>query len=555
MALPPDRTRLHPLKALLLALGLLGLANAALGPWAPPRDADPRPYRVPRPSPWLSLVQPNFVVTEAGLFTLRARPGDPYRILMLGSSALFGSGVTPFQSIPGRLQHLLDLQGIPAEVINAGVIGSDSTGQRTVLSRALDLFSPDLVIFYGGNNEFLRLRAYKELDPRWSPRLERVHLALEGTPLFRILAAWWQRPLSVAPVAGLPVERLPSRITRDDVPLVRDLYGRNLRWIASTCSRKGIPVFLCAAVGNQMTPPEDEFPEDDTALRTALLRAARHGRTRDFLLEEARRRPGEAWLHHACGRLLLKAGPATGAAEQLAAAVEVDPGPCRALPSFTAVARDAAREAGARFVDLPKLLRQRYGPVLGDQVFLDHCHFLPQANQYIAGVLLDRMKAENLLPAPSRTEPPAPPDPLDLESFPGVWETRSRHAGANRMARYLPQELIARFHLDGRPAPPPGSWDEWSRRLPSASTLEGQTLRGHLAFLDDQPARAITHYQRAIRLAPERPIPWRNLGHALARAGQVPQALNAWSTFLRLGGRDPRLERLLGTPDRRRAGP
>jgi len=553
MAFPADRTRRHPLTALLLALGLLALINGALGPWAPARDPDPRPYRTPRPSPWLARVHPHYVVTGSGLVTLRTRPGDPYRILMLGSSALFGSGVTPFQSIPGRLQRLMDIQGLPVEVINAGVIGSDSTRQRTVLTRCLDLFSPDLVVFYGGNNEFLRLRAYKELDPRWSPRLERVHATLEAAPLYRVLAAWLQRPYSVAPLAGVPVDSLPSRITREDVPMVRELFERNLRWIASTCAQKGIPVFLCAAVGNQMTPPEDEFPDAEVALRTALLRSARHGRLREFLLEEAGRRPTEAWLQHACGRLLLKAGDTTGAARHLMAAVETDSGPCRALPSFTPTVRDAAREAGARFVDLPALLRQRYGPVLGDQVFLDHCHFLPQANEQIAGILLARMRAENLLPAAVRTEPPAPPDLLDLESFPGVWETHSRHAGANRLARFLPHELVVRFHLDRRPPAPPGSWDEWCRRLPPATTLEGQTLRGHLAFLDDQPARAVTHYRQAVRMAPGRAVGWRNLGHALAKAGQVPQALDAWSTFLARGGRDPRLERLLGTPDLRRA--
>jgi tetratricopeptide (TPR) repeat protein len=52
---------------------------------------------------------------------------------------------------------------------------------------------------------------------------------------------------------------------------------------------------------------------------------------------------------------------------------------------------------------------------------------------------------------------------------------------------------------------------------------------------------AIEHYRRALGLAPERAVLWRNLGHALAQARRLSEAMRCWQEFLDRGGEDDRL--------------
>jgi len=69
--------------------------------------------------------------------------------------------------------------------------------------------------------------------------------------------------------------------------------------------------------------------------------------------------------------------------------------------------------------------------------------------------------------------------------------------------------------------------------------------RGHLAFSSQDYPQAAAWYRRALELDAERAVLWRNLGHALLGAGRDPEAAEAYRTFLRQGGRDPRLARLV----------
>lgn len=91
----------------------------------------------------------------------------------------------------------------------------------------------------------------------------------------------------------------------------------------------------------------------------------------------------------------------------------------------------------------------------------------------------------------------------------------------------------------------PWTHAQFRRRMPPETTLEGQVARGHLAFSERKAEQAVAWYRRACQEEPRRAVLWRNLGHALLASNQGPEAVQAYAEFLRQGGRDPRLERLV----------
>lgn len=553
MALMQRRAWLAPLRAALVALGLLLLLNQLAERQAPPRNPELMPYRKEWPLGMLKPDESGLAMTAMGDAIPPPRPGGPFRILLLGSSALRGGGVVPFQSIPGHLQRLLHEEGIAVETINGGVPGSDSGQQLQYLLESFDTLQPDLVVHHGGNNEFFRLLIHKQLNPHWSARAEKVRLALDHLALYRWLAPRFQRPSPPLGAAGMAIFQLTSKVEREDVPLVEDRYERHLAAMGRAGRARGVPVVLSSLAVNEMFPPKDPFPEDPPALQADLERAFHDGRLVAFLEDHVRRHPDQAWARFALGQLLVSEGREEEAAVHLSAAVELDPAPVRTLPSQGPRAERAARASGALFLDVPARLRQSDGPILGDQLFLDHCHYLPEANRAVARELVGLLKNQGILPAPSQPPLPRFQDPLDLEAFQGHDDFRPDAGQAPRNWDFLPRELIVKMGWEQRAFQHPAGHVAELRSKPSGDALRQEVLQGHLAYLGLKPELAVEHYRKALAEAPDRAVLWRNLGHALAQAGQLGEALDCWQEFLNRGGQDPHLVEILRS--RQREGP
>ncbi len=85
----------------------------------------------------------------------KERPTGKFRVTCLGSSSTWGSNlpITPEHGYPAELERLLrECDGIPVEVINAGVPGAGATMLRIYLEDVVLATEPDLVIFYFGHN-------------------------------------------------------------------------------------------------------------------------------------------------------------------------------------------------------------------------------------------------------------------------------------------------------------------------------------------------------------------------------------------------------------------
>jgi lysophospholipase L1-like esterase len=84
----------------------------------------------------------------------RERTPGVVRIMVFGDSMVVGRDLPQEQNYPARLEAILRERGIPAEVINAGVLGYSTDQALLLMQRFLPRYKPDLVIFASTSNDF-----------------------------------------------------------------------------------------------------------------------------------------------------------------------------------------------------------------------------------------------------------------------------------------------------------------------------------------------------------------------------------------------------------------
>jgi lysophospholipase L1-like esterase len=97
----------------------------------------------------------------------------PVRILCVGDSHTFGSGVADDESYPAQLQQRLD--GVSPgrfAVINVGQPGMSAVQMRNRIAAHTARYAPDLVILWGGVNDDWNLRELSAGDASWAQRLD-----------------------------------------------------------------------------------------------------------------------------------------------------------------------------------------------------------------------------------------------------------------------------------------------------------------------------------------------------------------------------------------------
>lgn len=497
----------------MLALALLSLVSLLLESRAPQPDPLPLPLRRGMPhslGPGVGLA--GILLTASGQPVVPEPEKGALRILFLGGSSPFGYGTTRFRSYPGILQARLDDAGRPVEVVNGAFAAMDLLDSLEVLRRALPEMRPGLVVCALGINETLRLRLYSSENPDWSPKLESWRQEFERFALYRFLAARFggtPRPDS-APPAGEP--RLKP-LGPEHLDLLRPVLKRNLEELVRLCRQAEVPLVLVVDPSNEMWPPcvAPEWTEGSPWLK--------------------------AWEAYRTGVRLLQEGHKDQALASLQQAIESDPRPFRTLPSIAALIREVARDSGIPVLEGMEGLRRVSPSGLADEnLFYDNCHLSPPGNQAFAGLLEAFLEQEGLLPPSVRGLAPPVRDPADLERVDLLDEASVLPPMPENLLTPPPDWRSERF---------PWTHAQFRRRLPPETTLEGQVARGHLAFNERKAEQAVARYREACRQEPRRAVLWRNLGHALLASGQGPEAVEAYAEFLRLGGRDPRLEGLV----------
>ena len=188
------------------------------------------------------------------------KPDGAYRIVVLGGSTVFGSGVPDSETIPAHLQGML---GGGIEVINAGIPSATSFTELWLAENALPGIGPDLVVVYGGYNDAGRLPD----NPGVS---HRAHLAGAAPAEQDPRAEWTSKTREALGHARKQVWDAISSAAgaAPPVPSVEPSEGRALVWqerLAGICGLGGelgfrTAVFLQPAADARNSPRGVEFP-------------------------------------------------------------------------------------------------------------------------------------------------------------------------------------------------------------------------------------------------------------------------------------------------------
>ena len=438
------------------------------------------------------------------------KPAGLVRIFVVGGSAAFGLYVYEEEMFSGQLELYLKkvLGDDKVEVINAAVPGYTTQQELQMLVFRVLPFDPDLVILYDGFNDMAVLLAATEKLGRFGFENElmkqmRLRRTLAEQSPYRLLYMDYIAYSGIARMvrhwrAG-PAVADTGDIQREPQPESVDFYGRGVRTMAGATRGHGSD-FIVAFQPHLFY---GEYP--------------RTPREMGLIAGEHKSKPKRAELFK------------------------------RYTPRFAAAARDAARSAGARFVDLTDAFKDAPADCL-----LDLVHPSPYGHLVITRRLLEEIESILTAKNPAGSGDAGRLHPSFAQVRAQIDDRLARHAGSRGMAGHNPGENEQsaylehiRYHLSGALAGGVAG-DREINRIVNALEVDpangyahydlGNLLlnKGHFAF-------AASHLEESIRRLPDnaemfsvRVIAHNNAGYALHKAGRQDEAIAHLQEALRM---------------------
>jgi tetratricopeptide (TPR) repeat protein len=455
---------------------------------------------------------------------LAHKPDSVFRVFCLGSSASAG---WPHPAAEIYSQYLQDAlraayPGHAIEVVNVSAHAYPLYRTRLIFREILR-YQPDLIVLYGGNNEFVEQRRYR--DDGLLPAIERVanhsvlYRLLRGGRIGRTL--WPDNTLEASQRTD-PASVGYSKIAREPLDLVRDTaqlarvnrhVGFSVRDILGEASRRGIPAIVLTvpvnlrdwfphvSVADGLGNQREAFRADVLAGKQAL--ATGHP---DSAVAALRRAAALAPRHAATQFHLARALEALGQDAEARAAYsrarDADHNPFRAMSSFNDSIRTIARELpGVTLVDAARLFDSAAAPhAPGFDLFLDYVHPTRRGNLLLARAVYAAIVQRRLV-GPAAVPPfdslagclpfahSAYTDEADVAMQMQVSSlsiamhqyARSRVLGENVRARATPADSI-----------PAAQWERLAlliARTPALDAAERATVEGMLDRPEDRDVR------------------------------------------------------------------
>lgn len=355
----------------------------------------------------LDLFRPAFFAAK--------KPANTFRIFALGESTTQGEPYSTPTAYPAWLEiELKAATGSDVEVINCGGLSYASYRIRAILQEVLDNYSPDLIILYCGQNEFLEQRTYEG----W-----------RDVPMPIARASGWLSSLKLAQLTRLIVRGPADRDTRvaqanqlnrevdalldynggldtyhrDDAwrePVIEH-YRWNMAQMVSDCRAARVPIVLCNPVVNLLDCPpikfegsrlltEQQAAQFDAAWKDAQAHAEQPELARQDLVKALAIDPDHAGADFFMGRLEWEAGNMQRARELLTRAKDNDVCPLRALSVMQSAVKEIARDARAPLLDADELFSQHSADgLVGHKWLVDHVHPNIQGHQLLGAALCD----------------------------------------------------------------------------------------------------------------------------------------------------------------------
>ena len=475
--------------------------------------------------------------TESATFVM-PKPAGTVRVFLVGESAAKGYPQPPNLAMSAFLQAML-ADAWPdrrVEVINLGTTAVASFPLIYQVRQATD-YSPDLFVFYVGNNEFFGAYGTASINasggaPAWALPLLR---AARGLALVQAFDQLTYRGADEGKT--LMEEMIGQTVLPSDSPL-REVAARNLGThlgrMLEAAKSAGVPSIVCTTASNEsgMGPlGEDAAPGPDTQRKRAVIgevvrrpQDASHRLEQGGDPEEARASlvaqcrsaveiaPNSALAQFRLGEALAGVGDLPGAREAFLKARDLDTMPWRPTSLTEQAIRDAAKTHGAVLCDVAERFR-RLSPdgATGWRLMDDHVHPSLEGQAEVARSIVGCM---DTLPAPLTVPAQvsaALPDDAAYAARLGAnaWDDwRVRHTirtllGVSFMKRNnaeafaAAQEACARFEA----AQPPSIravMDQWKTARPHAGGMRPLTgMVGRVFLREKKAAEAMPLYDVA----------------------------------------------------------
>ena len=342
-----------------------------------------KPYFFANPTRPGYADQTNFVMPK---------PADTIRIFVIGESAAKGYPQPRNLAMSSFLQAML-ADAWPeknVEVINLGTTAVASFPLVYQVRDALK-FSPDLLIFYTGNNEFFGAYGTASINaagslPPWALRGMR---AVRGLALVQVLDGWLYKGADEN--RSLMEEMIGQTVIPADSPL-REAAARNLASNLGTmldeARAAGVPALVCTTASNEsgLAPlGKDDITglneEQQRELRRLLGEAADAADRESYALavtllrQAVQLAPRHARARFLLGQVLARAGQPDLARVSFLDARDLDTMPWRPISLTEQAIRTIAMVKGATLCDLAGIFRQESPDgATGWELLDDHVH-------------------------------------------------------------------------------------------------------------------------------------------------------------------------------------
>jgi lysophospholipase L1-like esterase len=346
----------------------------------------------------------------------REKPPGGLRVVSFGGSATAGLGGSPNATWSRELERILRAAdpGRPVEVLNLGIVALASAQVKRLVAEVARGLTPDLLVVYCGNNEFLELHAEKYAAATATP-LSRTLARLGELHLYRALHALLRPPRrdGSLPERGrsseelrLSADELLGRVSLTDAEIaaVLERYEANLEEMAQAAAAAGAPILLATVASNWEWRGRQDLPPDWLEARLGgpgpaspeRLRRAKQ-RLGELLASAPRDERHALLFERAVAETAL--GETDAARADYRAAMNADPRLRRALDAANERVREVAARRGTGFLDVVELF-SRTAPdgIVGFDEFYDYVHFTPRGNALLAGGLYAAMRKMGVVP-------------------------------------------------------------------------------------------------------------------------------------------------------------
>tara|TARA_R110002072_G_scaffold302710_2_gene487785 strand:+ start:396507 stop:398573 length:2067 start_codon:yes stop_codon:yes gene_type:complete len=501
-----------------------------------------------------SSENPNLVTADnrLALFNRQSfsakKPADGCRIFCLGGSTTYGRPYDDQTSFSGFLRAALskldpDRQW---EVVNAGGISYGSV-RIALLLRELVNYEPDVFVIYTGHNEFLEDLTYASLiQTHESVRTLGGWLAHSRTFSLAHRIATSNSRTRTTDSTALPdeVDAIldrsigPGAYRRDEVWYreVAAQFRQSLELIIRMAEASGAKVILVTPASSlrDCEPFKSEHDDGLTGEQLRTFTQYLKSATQAFDNHEEKlaldhvtqalkidARYAAAW--YLLGRILLSTGDEDGAKRAFQRALEEDVCPLRARNQIVEIVRETAGRRRLPLVDFSEQMVEvsEHG-IPGSDWFLDHVHPTIAGHRLLAKLLCDALVDSKI----------ARPQP--------AWTDQSFDDVANQVQSQIdPVKHAVALRNLAKVLSWAGKTDDSDRlaqmaieQLPGDS--EAQSMAGFAALRRNDLSAARTHFEAALRVAPQNVKALDGLGNVFSLNGEPTKARDCFARAVRI---------------------